>query len=120
MRKNDIILIVVVILFAMGAMGIMYCNSLQGAVAVITVDGQVFETVSLQEDQVIMIPSGDDYNILQIKDGMVKMIEADCKDQICVNQKAIQYQGESIICLPHKVIVTIESDEESNIDAVAN
>ena len=46
------------------------------------------------------------------------MIEADCRDQLCVNQKAISADGESIICLPNKIVVEVESDKESELDAV--
>lgn len=47
-------------------------------------------------------------NILQIKDSKVKMIYADCKNQICVNHKEISKKGESIICLPNKIVVEIK------------
>ena len=55
---------------------------------------------------------------IQIKDGEASMIEADCPDQICVHEKAISADGESIICLPNKIVVEVESDKESELDAV--
>ena len=36
-----------------------------------------------------------------------------CPDQICVHEKAISADGESIICLPNKIVVEVESDKES-------
>ena len=47
------------------------------------------------------------------------MKSADCPDQICVHQRAISKNGESIICLPNKVVVSIEGAEDSQIDVVA-
>ena len=47
------------------------------------------------------------------------MKEADCPDQICVRHKAISKSGESIVCLPHKVVVEISSEEEQDVDIVA-
>ena len=47
------------------------------------------------------------------------MTEADCPDKLCVNQRAVSKNGESIICLPNKVIVTVDSSENSEFDAVA-
>ena len=51
----------------------------------------------------------DESNTLVIKDEMADMIFADCPDQICVKHAPISNVGETIICLPNKVVVTIES-----------
>ena len=48
------------------------------------------------------------------------MIDADCPDQLCVNQRAVSADNESIICLPNRVIVEIQSRQESEYDAVTN
>ena len=61
-----------------------------------------------------------DSNVLMIKDGRAQMKSADCPDQICVRQKAISKEGESIICLPNKVVVSIVGGEEKELDAVTN
>ena len=45
---------------------------------------------------------------------------ADCPDKLCVHQKAVSRDGESIICLPNKVVVSIEGGEDREMDAVAN
>ena len=44
------------------------------------------------------------------------MIEADCPDLICVHHKPISRQGESIVCLPHKVIVEVTGEESAQED----
>lgn len=51
---------------------------------------------------------------------MVDMTDADCPDGLCVNQRPISSDGESIICLPNQVVVQIVSQDESELDAVAN
>ena len=48
------------------------------------------------------------------------MVEASCPDKLCVNQKAVSKNNESIICLPNKVIVEVDSSENSDLDAVTN
>ncbi len=48
------------------------------------------------------------------------MVKADCPDQLCVNQKPVSKNHESIICLPNRVVVEVESKEESEYDAVTN
>ncbi len=56
----------------------------------ITVDGEVYGEYSLEEPQVIEIGTT---NICEIKDGKAKMIQADCPDQLCVHQKALDGTG---------------------------
>ncbi len=104
---NTIILFIVFVLFAIGAMLFLW-GQLQekGATAVVTVDGAERYRCSLFVEKEIKI---DDTNMLVIKDGAADMITADCPDQICVKHTPISNVGETIICLPNKVVVTIES-----------
>ena len=59
----------------------------------IMVDGELYGTYSLAEDQVIQI---GDTNVCEIKDGEVKMTEADCPDHLCMKQ------CRRIYCVPAK------------------
>ncbi|KAI4447103.1 hypothetical protein C823_001622 [Eubacterium plexicaudatum ASF492] len=47
------------------------------------------------------------------------MIWADCPDQLCVHQKAISGQGETIVCLPNKIVVEIAEGEDADLDAIS-
>ena len=57
------------------------------------------------------------YNLISVTDGTVMMEEADCKDQICVHHKPVSSVGESIICLPHRLVVEIIGDNHAAMDA---
>lgn len=82
-------------------------------------DGQEIGRYSLMEDQTVSIPYGDGgYNLLFISSGHVSVSDADCPDGLCVRQKAITGNGESIICLPHKLVIQIEAQKEGELDAV--
>ena len=119
LKKKDWILIIVIIVVAAGAYVSNYFlrDSGSGNV-VVKVDGQLEGTYSLREDRIIEINHGS--NVLQIKNGEAKMLEADCPDLLCVYHNAISANGESIICLPNKVFVEIRSKEKSDIDALTN
>ena len=105
--RNTIFLFIIFILFAIGAMFFLW-GQLQekGAIAVVTVNGEEHYRCSLFIEMEIAI---DDTNTLVIKKGAADMISADCPDQICVKHTPISKAGETIICLPNKVVVTIES-----------
>lgn len=82
--------------------------STENASVVIEVDGRTVATYPLCEDRIVEIESyNGGRNIVSIKDGKVNVTEASCPDKICVNHKAIKYNGESIICLPNRMTVTI-------------
>ncbi len=82
-------------------------------------DGQVTGRYSLLKEQEVSIPWGEEnYNLMLISGGQVSVSDADCPDKLCVRQRAIARSGESIICLPHKLVIQIESKEESELDAV--
>ena len=55
-------------------------------------------------------------NTLVIENGKADMISADCPDKLCVNQHAISSNGETIVCLPNKVVVEVEDGEEAQFD----
>ncbi|MCI5918367.1 MAG: NusG domain II-containing protein, partial [Roseburia sp.] len=86
----------------------------------ILIDGASYGIYSLQEEQTIPIKiSNKTTNVLEIKDGKADMVEADCPDKLCVHQKAISKDKETIVCLPNKVVVQVISDTESEFDSVA-
>ena len=91
----------------------------KGSKVLVTANGKKTE-YALSKDKTIDIKDEKTkaYNRIQIKDGVVSMEEASCPDQICVHEKAISADGESIICLPNKIVVEVESDKERELDAV--
>lgn len=58
------------------------------------------------------LPEDEAFNLFSITGGEVRMEAADCSDQICVHHNAISAEGESIICLPHKVVIAVTGDFE--------
>ena len=124
MKKKDLILICSVLVLAAAfwlvprAVGF-FGNSKEQKFR-ITVSGEEYGTYSLEEDQVIKV---GDTNVCEIKDKKVSMISADCPIKLCIHQRPIQLQGETIVCLPNKVVLEItgtkQTDQEA-LDGVVN
>ena len=97
-----------------------YMNRKSGNTVVITQDGKVTGTYSINADRTIPIKddSGHTTNTVVIEDGKVYMKSADCPDQICVKQGKKSKDGESITCLPNKVVVDVKGKEQSDIDTL--
>ena len=107
------------------------------AYVLISQDGREIASYPLGEDQTVNIPWGDafstqenpsleeilseeegGYNLLLIENGQASVTDADCPDQLCVRQRSISRNGESIICLPHRLVIRIQAGEESDLDAI--
>ncbi|MCM1134515.1 MAG: NusG domain II-containing protein [Clostridium sp.] len=94
-------------------------NKGRPAVVKVYQEGQETAVYPLTGDLVTAIPWGEEhYNLLLIDGGKVSVSDADCPDQLCVKQRSISNNGESIICLPHKLVLQIESEKEGELDAV--
>ena len=91
----------------------------QGAWAVVTVDGAEAGRYPLSEDRTVRIESPGGYNLLTIAGGAAAVTEADCGDHTCVRTGAVSRAGETIVCLPHRLIVEIRGGDGSDFDATA-
>ena len=111
MKKKDIILIAAVLAISLISFA---------AIKMTQKDGKEVYKTSIKKDQIYQIPEKNGTNVMQIKDGKVTMKKADCKDQICADHKAIEKSGETIVCLPHKVVIEIQSEDgkEQELDGV--
>lgn len=111
MKKKEMLLIAAVLAAALLLwLGMTLFKGSQNTVR-ITVDGKEYGTYSLSENQTISI---NDTNVCEIKDGKAKMISASCPDHLCMEQKAVDASGGSIICLPNKVVIEGESSTEGD------
>ena len=91
--------------------------------AEITVDGELFKRVELtEEEQTVEVKTDHGTNILKIHDHGIEMVEADCSDHVCLSFGFVTKRGDTIVCLPHRVLVELKSEsvEESDTDAVVS
>ena len=117
--KNDLILILVFLVIAGAVMGFLNVSKNHGGTVVISVDGEELTSFPLDEDTRYVI---DGYhggsNVLVIEDGSAFLESASCPDKLCVHMGKINKVGQSIICLPNKVVIEIRGKENSDYDTV--
>lgn len=118
-RKADIILFICLIAlgFALAVPAVFMSDD--GDVIKVTVNGKPYGTYKLSENQEVTVRESGHTNRLVIKDGKVWMAEASCRNQICVHEGKISRSGQSIVCLPNRVSVTIEKKGGAEYDAVS-
>lgn len=116
MKKRDILLAGGLIFFSLLLLLTMqWMGEEEGDQVQITVDTEVYGVYALSKDQRIEVTQGEFHNVVRIEDGQAYMEEADCPDGYCMEQGSIQGQKETIVCLPHKLVVeVIRGQEEEN------
>ncbi len=126
MKKNDIILMGIILLIgivAFGIMNILQSQNTSDSMVLIKDDGVVVKSFPFTEktDEVFEFFDGEEINVVVIKDGVVTVSEANCRDQICVKSQSISRSGEIIVCLPHKFTVEIysENTDDQSLDGIA-
>lgn len=99
-----------------------------GKVAKVTINGRLYKTIPLtKEAQEFRIQAGDNdehFNLLKVHDYGIEMIDADCPDKVCLQFGFITKTSESIVCLPHRLLVQIENADNSTqgdeLDAIVH
>lgn len=87
-----------------------------GKEAYVQIGNQVVYKVNLSREQTIDLSEFQISAIIQVANGKIRVVESDCPKQICVRTGAIQFQGQTIICVPHKVLIYIPFEEGNQIE----
>ena len=119
--RNDIFFITILCaVISIGALCLYFFRT-DGNTVNIIVDGEIYGVYSLDENMIVEILTGEsktNKNIIVISDGKAYVSEADCPDGICSEHRPISHNGESIICLPHKVVIEVVTKEELKPDII--
>lgn len=110
---------IALLLLGLGSFLLLQSSQKSGDTVVVTVDGTVYGTYPLSEDRTLTVDTGRGTNTLRIEGGRVWISEADCPNHDCVEKGAISSTGQIILCLPHKLSVTITSREGGGPDAIS-
>ncbi len=121
-KRNDFLLTGFLLIAAISFLIFQNYRGKMGSRVIVQQNGETLYELSLTEDRTgenaLRLETAAGYNLLVIEDGKAYIKEADCPDKLCVKQRAISRQGESLICLPHRLVVAVEGEEKSEIDAV--
>lgn len=103
-HKRDAVLILSLILISVIMLVAFSLLRGSGDHVQVELDGELVASYPLDRDGEYPIGEG---NILAIEDGEAYMKHADCPDKTCMRSRAISKRGQSIICLPNKVAVSV-------------
>ena len=122
LKKRDIILIVSLLVVGIIALVIWhFIYSVDGKYVTIEQRDNLIGIYPLNVDKEIEIEHrGEVVNKIVIEDGYCHMEEAECPDHLCIKQGKVNKSGQTIVCLPDRVVVTVVDSDSSDYDSVVN
>lgn len=106
---RELIIIAVIMLLSIAAFILSEFFKSDGKTAVISVNGNIITSIDLaQSENKTFNLSGIQNVTFEIKDNHIRVVASDCPDKICKNKGFISKSGESIICMPNKIIIEIK------------
>lgn len=117
--KRDIMLIATLIIVCAAVFLIInFVVKKDGITAVVKVDGNIVYMLPLDKNASVTVEGYQGgSNTVVIENGTVYMKDADCPDKLCEKTGKISKNGETIVCLPHRVVVEIQGGE-GNVDSL--
>lgn len=92
----------------------------EGVLAIVEVNGDIVERIKLEEGQ-----PGREYTVqgwagpstVEVEDGRIRMVTSTCRDKICIGMGWADSPGDTIVCLPNRVVVKI-SGAHPDVDTI--
>lgn len=109
-KKRDLLILGTVLVLALVSFIIVRSVNSEPATRVeVTVDSDITETYPIGEDGDYEVVGYDGTGkvYFSVSNGTVDVTSADCPNHICVNHRPISRAGESIVCLPNRVIISL-------------
>ena len=116
--RLDIIVIALLLLIAVALLLAVTLTKKSGNLVVVEINGAVSNEYSLSIDGVFPLNGGT--NTLVIENGEAYLSYSNCPDHTCEKTGKIRYVGETIVCLPNKLSVTVQGEQtENSVDFIS-
>lgn len=111
-NKTKIIIIVLLSICVLGTAAFLLIKNLPtGTVAVISVNGNEYKRIDLSEVEEpydLEITTEFGTNTVHVEPGAISVTAASCPDKVCVNQGKLTGGGIPIVCMPNRLVISIE------------
>ncbi|MCX7884965.1 MAG: NusG domain II-containing protein [Caloramator sp.] len=125
MKKFDIIIILSLVLISTTSLALHILSSnkkYENKYAEIYIQGVLYKRIPLSknmEEITIPIKTKLGRNVIHISGGKINMADADCHDKICVKSGTIDKIGQTIVCLPHRIVIEIKGKGKAETDDIS-
>lgn len=115
---GDKILVGLVLLIAVASFGTTHLLRDVGSQVLIESNGELFGKYDLFGKETIVVHGAIGTTVVRIQDGRVRVVQSDCREKICVNTGQVQKTGDTIVCVPNRVVVLIVGGNNKKIDLI--
>ena len=115
--RLDILLISCLLVLSLLILAVVSLNKKEGALISVEVDGVTVASYPLSKDGVFVLNGGT--NTLIIENGTARLVESHCPDRTCEKKGKIRYVGQTVVCLPNRLSVTVTGDRQNGVDLVS-
>ena len=115
--RLDVVLIALLLLLSLSLLLFVLLDKEDGAIAVVEVNGVTVGSYPLSVDGVFPLNGGT--NVLIIEEGTARLVESQCPDHTCERTGRVRYVGQTIVCLPNRLSVTVTGDAQNGVDFVS-
>lgn len=115
-RKRDLILCAVLLAAGIICWLVMRLVLPAGNTADVYIDGRLVQTIDMTVDDTYEFSTDMGINTVVVESEKIRVSDADCPDKVCVNMGWKNRRGETITCLPHKLVIEIQGGRERDID----
>jgi hypothetical protein len=122
-KRYDVIIVIILIIFSILPTFLFAAGSYEGSdiYARIYVNGDLYKEIKLGDgiEYDLVITNGRGVNEVSVSGREVYMASANCFDKYCVKQGHISEPGQTIVCLPNRVLIEITGKEKPLIDDIS-
>lgn len=115
-KKRDIVLAAVLLILGITGVLIVKYGLKSGNTADVYIDDKLVQTIDMSVDDEYTFQTDKGSNTVEVRNGAVSMKSADCPDKVCVRMGTKNRNGETITCLPHKLVIEIHGGQEQEVD----
>lgn len=117
--KADIVLLVILVAAGLATSVFLALSGDAGSKVIIESDGKLYATYRLDQNISVEVKSNNGTNTVVIENGRVDVTQGSCRNQVCVKHATISRSGESIVCLPNRLLVKIEGEGGDGPDVIS-
>lgn len=120
LKKGDFLVLgIIFVLEGFLAYFFVFSHNSNAATAVIKNGSVIIQTVELNSDDRTFFVDGANGPVeLELSDGRIRFVHADCPDQVCVNTGWISHPGRAAACIPNGILIEIDGKTEDDVDVI--
>ncbi len=124
MTRGDKLLIIVVVILSITSIFLIKNNifGYKEKIIRIEIDGSLYEEIAMDEVEGVnkkLIKSKLGTNEVEYSRDYIRVVDASCPDKLDVKQGSISEVGQMIVCLPNKLVIEIQGEENSEVDKIS-